>query len=228
MRAHKMAQTIVQGVEHPLFASLNPHERTQLFGHMRVEVFRADTPIINAGDVSDRFFLIEGGRVKVVLYTDNGDEVILGFIGPEDYFGEIGLLDGAMRSASIVAVEETVTRSLSRSEFITFLQTYPSATMQIFRALCERLRGADRRIENLATLDLAGKLLHVLEEIALHAGRRAGNGVLLPTSVTHEDLAAMVGASRARVTKTLTLLRQRHVIRSQGKQLLLIGKLRLR
>lgn len=205
----------------PLFAGLTSAQWHALQARMRRDEWPADSPIINQGDVAHRFFLIEAGRVNVVLYTEEGEEVILGVLSVGEYFGEMGLLDGQPRSASIVAVEPSRTLSLDREQFLTFLREIPDAAMNIFRGLCERLRFADRRIEDLATLDLAGRLVRVLEELTSRNGERMAQGIALPRRMTHQDLAGMVGASRARVTKTLAFLRRRGVVQRDKGRLIL-------
>lgn len=211
----------VQHMRFPLFAGLSEQQRTGLLSRMQHRVYQADVPIVNKGDCADRFFLIEEGRVKVVIYTEDGEEVILGTITKGEYFGEMGLLDGEPRSASVIALELTQTLSIDRSQFLTFLKDVPAATMNIFRSLCERLRFADHRIEDLATLDLSGRVVHVIGELCEKMGQRVSGGTALPQNITHQDLAAMVGATRSRVTKTLTFLRKKGIIRRQGKQLVL-------
>lgn len=150
--------------------------------------------------------------------------MILGVLTAGEYFGEMGLVDGQLRSASVITLEPTQTLSLDRLTFVTFLQETPAALMNILRALCERLRFADRRIEDLATLDLAGRLTHILEEVGAKEGDKIPGGIVLPQYVTHQELSAMVGATRARVTKTLTFLRKRGIVRRHMGRLVIRTK----
>jgi CRP/FNR family transcriptional regulator/CRP/FNR family cyclic AMP-dependent transcriptional regulator len=212
---------VTQQMRFPLFAGLSEQQRAGLLSRMQHRVYEADAPIVNRGDCSDRFFLINEGRVKVVIYTEDGEEVILGTLTKGEYFGEMGLLDGEPRSASVIALELTQTLSIDRSQFLTFLREVPAATMNIFRALCERLRFADRRIEDLATLDLSGRLIRVMEELADKMGQHIDGGLAIPQHITHQELASMVGATRARVTKTLTFLCKKGIVRRYGKHLIL-------
>lgn len=214
----------VQKMRFPLFAGLNDHQRNGLLSRMQSRVYQPGTPIVNKGDCADRFFLIEEGRVKVVIYTEDGEEVILGAIAKGEYFGEMGLLDGEPRSASVIALELTQTLSIDRSQFLAFLKDVPAATMNIFRSLCERLRFADRRIEDLATLDLAGRLVRVMEDLGDKSSERLNGCNMLSADLTHQDLAAMVGATRARVTKTLSFLTKKGVVGRKGKRLIINSK----
>lgn len=155
--------------------------------------------VITAGDVSDGLYLIESGRVRVLISDDEGREVILTTLGPGDYFGEMALIDNAERSATIATVEQTCVRLVSKQTFQQALGNHPNLAFEMLVGLVKRLREADRKIESLALLDVYGRLARMLLQIAKEKDGR----LVIENKPTHQDLANMIGASREMVTRLL-------------------------
>jgi len=86
-------------------------------------------------DLSRSLFLIETGRTKVFSNDEEGKQTIFAFLAAGDYCGELSLLDAEPRSASVVALEKTVTLQLNYPQFDAFLKTHPELSYSIFRAL---------------------------------------------------------------------------------------------
>jgi CRP/FNR family transcriptional regulator, cyclic AMP receptor protein len=91
----------------PLFADLTGPERAALDACLRIRTFPAQVMIVHEGDPSHSLYLILEGRVKVFTGTEDGREALLCTQAAGEYFGEMGLLDGAPRSASVITLERT-------------------------------------------------------------------------------------------------------------------------
>lgn len=183
--------------------------------------FAKDTLIVSQNDVGDALFVIETGRVKVVLYGDNGREMILAMLKAGDFFGEMSLLDGEPRSAHVIAVEESRLLVLKRDEFVRHLHARPAIALNILAELCQRLRRADSVIGNLALLDVYGRVARVLIDLAKREGQSTDEGILIRERPTQQDLASMIGTSRETVSRVLSEFQRRGYLSMQGKQLVL-------
>ena len=89
----------------PLFAMLSESQLSVLTSVVSRRSFARGTTIIAAGDVTDSLYLVISGRLKVMMSDDEGREVILSMLGPNEYFGEMGLIDDSTRSASVISLE---------------------------------------------------------------------------------------------------------------------------
>jgi CRP/FNR family cyclic AMP-dependent transcriptional regulator len=114
------------------------------------------TTIISAGDVTESLYVVISGRLKVMVGDDEGREMILTFLGPNEFFGEMSLIDDHPRSASVVALEACECLTLAKRDFKRCLEENFEMAMTVMRGLVKRLREADQKISSLALMDVYG------------------------------------------------------------------------
>jgi CRP/FNR family cyclic AMP-dependent transcriptional regulator len=167
-----------------------------------VRSYPRDTVLINEGDEGDCLFIVVSGRLKVYSRNAAGKEVVIDFHGPGEYVGEMSL-DGAPRSASVVTVEPSTCAVVSRARFREFVVAHPDFALHLIGKLIERARLATDNIKSLALSDVYGRLVRLLNSLAVDDGGRR----IVPEKLTHQDIAERVGASRdmiSRLMKDLT------------------------
>src|SRR5258706_8048145 len=132
----------------PLFSKLSPEELTALTPLLKTRKFVESEPIVYLGDDGSEFFIVQHGRVAVSHPDESGKEVTLAELGPGNFFGEISLLDGGPRTATVRAEGDVTLLSLERGQFVQFLLQHPAAAVHILtilgarqRELLEKLRG---------------------------------------------------------------------------------------
>lgn len=123
----------------PLFEGLSKSELSQVAGHLREQWFAAGEDIVLADDKSDRFYVITEGRAKVLV---KGKSVRT--VSPGGYFGEMALLDGSPRSATVRAETQVHTLWLGRLAFLGLLEDNWKMTRKILADLCGRIRVYDK------------------------------------------------------------------------------------
>ena len=187
----------------PLFSALDETTLEKLSDLFVKKEFNRNQILISQGDLSRSLFLIESGRTKVFSNDEEGKQTIFAFLGAGDYCGELSLLDAEPRSASVVALEKTMTLQLSYPQFDAFLKTHPEISYSIFRALTSRIRDIDETICSLTSLDIYGRIIQMLSKEA-----QEENGKIMTQRLTQQDIAEMVGASREMVSRILTELRK--------------------
>jgi CRP/FNR family transcriptional regulator, cyclic AMP receptor protein len=124
----------------PLFARLNPDEQISLLALMSHEHFEAHQTIFWFGDLGDSLYLISQGAITVSVPTDTGKEMALNRLGVGGFVGELGLLDGGPRTATVRAAEPTDVFVLSRENFHRFLRDHPAAAIDILTVMGTRQR----------------------------------------------------------------------------------------
>ena len=133
-----MASDVLGNV--PLFAKLQEEERVALTQLMRAKQFPAHQPVFWIGERGDDFYVIQSGKVSVSCPDESGKEVALALLGPGHFFGEISLLDGGPRTATVRAVNDAVLLSLGRDDFLRFLEQRPNAAVHMLTVLGQRQR----------------------------------------------------------------------------------------
>ncbi len=153
--------------------------------------YPAGTILFEENDPGSRMFVIRAGRVRI--YRKVGDtEIVLAFLGPGDFFGEMALLESLPRSATAQTVEATRLVEVDAATFGEMVRGNNEVAVRMMRKLAARLRESDRRIEALLIEGAAGRAIEVLRWL-LPQGKPEGAWVRLPGAAAHVDLAAQAG-----------------------------------
>jgi len=212
----------------PLLRGLAEQDLTRLAVRARRRTYRRGEVIFHQGDPGDAVHLIQRGRVKIALGAESGEEAVVAILGPSDCFGELALLDGEPRSATVEALEPVETVSLGRDDFLQFLQANPPAMERLLRALAATVRGTNGELADLVFLDLHGRLVNKLLDLAADHGRPVDGAIEIELPMTQEDLAAMIGATRASVNKVLGWYEAQGAIERRGRRIAILDPERLR
>lgn len=161
-------------------------------------------------------FLLEGTVCLRWLLTD-GREITFDYMRPGDVIGALGLADDAMPPFSVVAKTEVVLHRMPRAAFMDVAAKHP-ALMREARGVLERaLTKVQRRLQQMVFLDLRGRVLSALGDLASEHGEMRGDDVRVSLSLTHQDIACLVGATREATSNTLTRLRGEGKLEFDGK-----------
>ncbi len=206
----------------PLFSSLKEEELDALKKVTHTKNFPKDKIILLEDEEGDTLFIILSGQVKVTSFSESGKEVIFSLLGAGDFFGDLSLLDGKPRSASVISIEDSRIQLIRRSDFNQLIQEYPTIALKLMEELALRLRKADERIESLALLDVTGRVAGILLQFAEERGFVTKKMAVIKSRPTHQELANMVGTTRETVTRVLKQLEQKKYIQMSGKDVTII------
>jgi CRP-like cAMP-binding protein len=182
-------------------------------------VYEKGQMILLEESMGETFFIITQGAVKVTRLSADGREVILAMLGESDFFGEMSLLDGEGRSANIVANEYAKVLTLSRSDFLDCLESYPKIAIALLEELAIRLRKSDQQIESLSLSDSEHRIGITLIRLAGELGTIKQGHVTVKNLPYQQDIANMAGTSRETVSRTLKLLEDKKLVRRKNRNL---------
>ena len=186
---------------------------TELFAGAAVVRIAAGEVLFRAGDTDDDCYRVEDGLLKVTMVSHSGAERILAFLGPGAIVGELSILDGLPRSASVVAVRDTTMRCLSRVAFEEFAEKHPELYKSLIKLLAQRLRGTDAAVAASSFLSLKGRVARTMLELAEHFGQGVGSGrIVIRQKIKQSDVAAMAGVARESVTRILNDWERRKLV----------------
>jgi anion transporter len=137
---------IIRGI--PIFSSLSREDIAKVLGKMEEISFGAAQTIVVQGDKGDAFYLIKDGTVQVLLESPSGRSEPIAVLGPQNWFGEMALLSGEPRSATIVTVKETTLWKLSIEAWDELIEKHPSWLKQFCATLSKRLARADQQYKS--------------------------------------------------------------------------------
>ncbi len=175
-----------------------------LFGHAREVVLPRHQTLFRAGDACDGCYRITDGLLKVTAASPSRRERILAILGPGALVGELSLIDGAARSASVTAIREAKLRFVARADFETFAKAHPEVFRHISAVLARHLRDNNDALVAMSFLSVKGRAARALLSLAEAFGEDVGGGrILIHQKVSQGDLAAMAGIARENLSRIL-------------------------
>jgi CRP/FNR family transcriptional regulator, cyclic AMP receptor protein len=207
--------------------------RTRLFAELREETLRAladrsiertfprHSRLFYQGDPGSALFVLASGLVKVVVTSEEGEEMVLVTLGPGEAFGELSIVDGGPRSASAEALEPTVALMITRPVLLELAARDSGLTEALLHALGGLLRRLTEQASDLVFLDLPGRMAKLLAGLAADRGSATPAGVELDANLTQTDLAGMVGASRQSVNQILQGFARRGYLQVRGRRIVI-------
>jgi len=197
-----------------LLAALPTELSQSLFAKARPVSLKADQTLFMVGDEGDGCYRVEEGLLKASIAAPGGGERILAILGPGSVVGELSMIDGGPRSASVTALRDSKLSFVGRSAFEAFGQSRPELYRHVATLLAQRLRDTDEALVATNFLSLKGRLARALLSLAEAFGRDIGQGrILIRQKVSQSDLAAMAGIARENVSRVLNDWTSRSLVR---------------
>ena len=159
--------------------------------------------LFSIGDPPDHIYIVEQGRVRVWAVSASGTEVTLNVLGVGAVFGEIAMLDGSERTASVSALDEAELIVIPKAAFDRALDADSRLARNVIALLCDRLRWVSQRMEDSALRTAPERLARLLTFFCEDHGQQTPNGIRLALNLTQSELARWSLMSRENLNKTL-------------------------
>jgi CRP/FNR family transcriptional regulator, cyclic AMP receptor protein len=205
----------------PIFSNLEDNELIKIRKLCVTQHYEKDRLILVEEDIGKTLFLIQKGRFKVSRMSDDGREVILAIQGPGGFFGELSLIDGKTRSASVTAIEDSEALLLHRAEFLALLEDYPQIAVSLLKELAGRIRKSDTQIKSLSLQDAMGRVASTLIMLAEDSGRIRHGQVIIQKIPLQQDMANMAGTSRETISRVFRYLEDEKLIHRDGRKIII-------
>jgi CRP/FNR family transcriptional regulator len=196
----------------PLFSEL---EEDELVRFSRVAVprsFPAGTRVFHEGDRSDACYIVRSGGFRVTREHSDGRAITLANLSRGDIFGELAMLDGEVRSASVEALSDGELLALPAADVRALLARNPAITVKLVAALVRRLRAANERIARQSFQTVPSRVAGVLSQLVTEEARQGEPGEVT-VRMNQADLAQLAGTSRESVSRFLADLERAGVVR---------------
>lgn len=198
-----------------LFKDLSENQIKLLAEMVYEQTIPSNTVFIEQGDIPNAaYFIVEGG-IKIYTITENGDMVTFSVLGPNEVVGEMSIIDEEPRSAYAETIKNSRVLILTKADFNKILKDYPLVTISLLRTLSKRLRETNQHIEDILSKNLAERTWKVLESLSKYFPNKN-------IKLSQEELANIIGATRARVTEVLNDLQKEGKITLSHKQIQVI------
>ena len=201
-----------------LLADLNAHEREDLVRRCSWRRSRASEQVLALGAESREVLFVVAGRLRVVYHARSGREIAYAYIEPGGYVGELGVIDGRPRSASVEADSDCLLAVMSSAVFLELVDSSPTVARRLLVHLAGVIRAVNQKA---AEYGLVNAIHRVLRELLRMARQVPGGGSVVSPMPTQEELAALAATTRETAGRALGQLAKSGVAVRRGRQLVI-------
>lgn len=179
------------------------------------------------GDISDKLYIINKGKIKVFKYTKEGKEQILYILSEGDFIGDLSLLKKGKFQFNAEALEEVNVCTLTKDDFDKIIKENPHITLQILEDVHDKIVGLENLIQRLSTKDVESRLAGALISFIKDFGKDTDKGIELAIPLSREDLANYIGITRETISRKLSSMQDEGIIELVGNKKIIIKNLDL-
>jgi CRP-like cAMP-binding protein len=187
----------------PPFDGLSSAQLRDLAAVTRCETVKQRAELFHKGDAGSELYIVVSGRLKALTTSLEGDDVVFNIHGPGDLVGEIGMLAGLPRTATVSALEPCELLALSRRDLLCLLRTHPDVAVEMLAFVSKRLARLSELVEDTLFLNLPLRLAKKLLELSASYGEQTPAGMRLDLKLSQTELGDLVGATRESINKQL-------------------------
>ena len=202
-----------------MFSALSDEQLETLRRFMRCRSYGRNAVIVSPGDAADGVYVLLSGRAKVVLENGRGNQMTVSVLEPNEFFGEMGVLDDGPRSTGAQALERCTTLFISKAAFLQSIDGNFAAAMLLVRAVVARLRVAERKMASIGLMDVYSRVARLLVESAEEID---GEWIVHTGS---EEIARSVAASREMVSRVVKKMREDGLVRRDRRRTVILDRL---
>jgi len=205
-----------------LFKEFTINELGDIAHILQERDYKKGEVVFLAEETDEFMYIVKYGEVKVIQSSKDGRENILAIHHSGETFGELALLDGKTSPATVMAKEDCKIIVVSRTDFYKILLKNQKIVDSLLDILCQKLRESWNIIQALKFDDAETRLKFILAQLAHSDGTSKPNGILINTKITHQELAEMAGTSRETISRLISKLQRKRILRVTSHRCLLL------
>ena len=204
-----------------LFNILCPHKVKAMAGNHVFDKYKKSQFIYFPDQPSTHIYMVVNGHVKIGHYQDDGRESVSAILGNGEIFGELALAGEETRKDFAQALDECTICPLSIEELKMLMLENRELSFKLLKLVGLRLMKLERKLDLLVFKDARTRVVEFLKDTAAWKGKKVGFETMIPTQLTHKDIAALTGTSRQTVTTILNELKDKNLINFDRKKILI-------
>lgn len=208
--------------EVPLFSELPADAIEWLAGRAQTRQYPRGTIMLAEGQPGNELFVVESGRVKVYVSNADGRELVLYHAGAGDYVGELSIIDGEPRSATVQTMEKSSFLVLNQTDLRDLMQRDAEFALVIVQTLSRKLRIATDQVRSLGLDPVYRRLTDLLNNTAT---KETDSGLQVVAKLSHRQIADQIGSSREMVSKLMRDLEKGNYIDCEGERIVINSEL---
>lgn len=187
----------------PLFQGLGSKAVDALVPVARTVSLTKREELFHKGDEGSQVYVVIRGKLKVLTTSGEGDDVVFSILGPGEVFGEIALLGGTPRTATVTAIDPCELLIIDRRDFLSFLRGHPDVAINLLDVLAQRIKRVSEFVEDTLFLNLPLRFAKKLLSLSQTYGQPHAQGLRLDLRLSQEEWGDLVGTTRESINKQL-------------------------
>ena len=208
----------------PLFSGLEDGEIAELGGISISKRYPKGALIFSEDEEAKGFFVVISGKVKIYKLSPEGKEQILHIISPGETFAEAALFTGSTYPAFAESLAQTQVLYFSKESFLNLIRKNPQISLNMIASLSHWLRKFVSLVEELSLKDVSARLSKYLIDLSARSGRSSERGVEFELDINKSQLASQLGTISETLSRALKKLRDRRIIKVEGKKITILQK----
>lgn len=204
-----------------ILSNLDSKTKAELFALGTAIEVEKEELVFHAGSVSDYVYILLAGRIKIYELTPEGKEVILWFCFAGEMFGLAEIIHGSKRAVHAQACSDISVLKINHQRFLDYMQRNPKLGLSVLQLLACRLRELGDMMANLVADDVRSRVIKLLTRLCSRYGKVEANEIRLSISLTHQEMADMIGTTRQTVTTVLNCLKREGALRICNKTIII-------
>jgi CRP-like cAMP-binding protein len=186
-----------------LFEGLGEADRRMIERVVTPGYCRKKQMVFLPDDPATAIYILKAGRVKIAKLTEDGKEIILSLLKPNDVFGEMAIIDQGPRECFAEALDNVVYFTIRLEDLYRLMKSRPAIIIRLAKVIGQRRIEAEKNMESFLYKGVRERLAQLLLRLSRDYGIKDARGRLLRIKITHQDLANIIGSSRETVSLTL-------------------------
>lgn len=208
-----------------IFSILEEPQLKEITDKINRRAYKKGEMIFFEGEVSDKLYVINSGKVKIFKYTKEGKEQILYIVSTGDFLGDLSLLKKDEFKFNAEALEDVSICELTKDDFDKAVKENPEIALKILEVLYERIAKLENLVQSLSTKDIETRISGLLLGLIKDFGIPENNIVRLELPLSREDMANYIGVTRETISRKLNSMQEEGIIKLIGNKTIVLNDL---
>jgi len=209
----------------PIFSILDNKQLAEVMSRITRRRYKKGQVLFFEGDISDKFYIINKGKIKIFKYTKEGKEQILYILSEGDFIGYLSLLKKGRFDFNAEALEDVSICLLTKDDFDDIVKRTPEISIKILENLHDRLVSLENLVQTLSTKDIETRIAGLLKSFANEFGHKEEEGIVIEMPLTREEMANYIGITRETMSRKLSAMEDEGIIELLGNKKIVIKDL---
>ena len=204
-----------------IFNTLSPEDTKEISRYLVPETYTKKEGVFSEGDPSEWLYIVKKGKVKITKLSNEGKEIILEIVPPNEIFGGIAVVRGFPYPANAVAMEETEILKLSRRNLLSIMDRFPDLMYAMAMNIGDRIKDTHETLKNIALEKVESRIASLLIKLSDKAGEKVPEGVAINMKLTKQDIAEMVGTTVETSIRTMSKLTKAGLLTAKSGKIII-------